>query len=739
MRTEAQHIGSYELRQCLRRDNTSDTWRAYDTSTQRMVILKFYRTDLLDTADSLTPYLHNVEQVAALHHPNIARIQDIQVLAPRSAGDSSSLICLAVECVEGETLADYIKNTSAVGKMPPATEVVHLFSSLALAIDGAHQRGIIHGNLKPANILLNQAAAAPVKIGTPMITDFGATRLLPKRQGNDLPFYLAPEQIKGTPADERSDVYALGVLLYELYTGMPPFRGSRPIAVMMQHINAQPTSPDLVNPSISPALTRVILRCLAKNPQERFPNAASLAIALANALRVEIPESLRRFAALTNRTTLAVSPQETPSTPLPETRAARMRDIPPAHPGARLPGAPSGSRGSSNRSLVIVGLLGLLLILGASSGAFLLMQRNAASQAAGHAFFLNSGQLNASNAQGINDELQIELSHVPDPATGKSYYAWLLGDISKTESTPLLIGRLTVEQGTIHFLYPGDNQHANLLGVVSRFLITEDDAHNPSSNPLLDQSIWRYYAVLPQTPDKADPLHFSMLDHLRHLLVESPELAARGLHGGLAFWFARDSATVADLASGLARDWQRKDANTLHDQIVRILDYLDGASFIQADVPSGTPLLADAQISQVGLLGPAPRSPDPPGYVYQNEAPPGYVYLLQQHLNGAILSPQATANQHQLAIQISKGIDTVRRFLTQAYQDAKQLVQLNNAQFLQASTLTTLDDLATQTQYAYTGQPDPATGTSQSGALWLYTNLQRLATFDVAPYSASKS
>src|SRR5690242_12637998 len=161
MRTEAQHIGSYELRQCLRRDNTGDTWRAYDTDTQRMVILKFYRTDLLDTADSLTPYLHDVEQVAALHHPNIARIQNVQILAPRSAGDSSSLICLAIESIEGETLADYIKSTSAVGKMPPAADVVQLFASLALAIDSAHQRGIVHGNLKPTNILLNQSLVTP--------------------------------------------------------------------------------------------------------------------------------------------------------------------------------------------------------------------------------------------------------------------------------------------------------------------------------------------------------------------------------------------------------------------------------------------------------------------------------------------------------------------------------------------------------------------------------------------------
>src|SRR5262249_24480647 len=157
----------------------------------------------------------------------------------------------------------------------------------------------------------------------------------------------------------------------------------------------------------------------------------------------------------------------------------------------------------------------------------------------------------------------------------KSYYAWLLGDINQTEQLPLFLGRLTVQQGKVAFLYPGDRRHDNLLANTSRFLITEDNTQNPASNPLPDLSTWRYYAVIPQTPDPADQLHFSQLDHLRHLLVESPELYIRNLHGGLAFWFAKDTAIVASLTNGLAQDWQQKDASTIHDQVIRILDYLD--------------------------------------------------------------------------------------------------------------------------------------------------------------------
>jgi hypothetical protein len=207
------------------------------------------------------------------------------------------------------------------------------------------------------------------------------------------------------------------------------------------------------------------------------------------------------------------------------------------------------------------------------------------------------------------------------------------------------------------------------------------------------------------------------------------------MHGGLAFWFVKDTAVVSDLANGLAGDWQHKDADALHNRLVRLLDYLDGSASVTGDVPAGTPFLADPQIAQIALLGPAPQDADPPGYVYQDEAPPGYVYLIQNHLNGVVLTPQSTSEQHELATQISQGTDSIKRELTQISQDAKQLVGLTDAQLLQASVLTTLNNMAVQAQYAYTGQPDLSTGSAKGGSLWIYNNLQRLATFDVAPYA----
>jgi eukaryotic-like serine/threonine-protein kinase len=728
MKIEARRIGQYELQQLCRQDHNNETWRAYDTVTRRMVMLKLYNTDLLDTSATLASYLHRIEQLAALHHPNIVRIHDIQVVAFNDTEGSSSLICLSVEYIAGGSLADYIKSVEAAGRTPSPVDIVHLFSSLALATGSAYQHDFIHGNLKPTNILLSTNGEDQSRIGTPMLTDFAASKLSSGKYGNDLPFYLAPEQVKGTLADERSDVYALGVMLYQLYTGTLPFRGSRPIAVIMQHINAVPTSPNLVNPGLSPAVGEIILRCLAKNPQERFSNVSALAVALANALHVTIPANLSYFLALSGAS-LATEPAYPQSVP---TEGSTIQSMPVAK---RFPAR------KTKPFLVILSTILIFLVLGTGFEVLLISRSNAAtaSEAIGQASFVDSGQLNENTTQGISDELQIDLSHLPNLDPGQSYYAWLLDDLNQTEAFPLLLGRLTPNQGSVHFLYPGNSQHTNLLANSSRFLITVDSTNNPPSNPILDQSTWRYYTVLPQQPNPADALHFSMLDHLRHLLVESPELAIRGLHGGLAFWFVKDTATVSDLTINLAGDWQKQDASTIHNQIIRTLDYLDGTSFIGSDVPTGTPFLADSHIAQVALLGPKPQDLEAPGYVYQNQPPPGYVYLIQTHLNGAILSPQATPAQHQLAVQISTNIDSTRQELTQIYQDAKQLLPLSNAQLLQPSSLALLDQMATQAQDAYTGQSSPSTGDAQGGALWIYNNLQRLATFNVVPYTAPKA
>lgn len=225
-----------------------------------------------------------------------------------------------------------------------------------------------------------------------------------------------------------------------------------------------------------------------------------------------------------------------------------------------------------------------------------------------------------------------------------------------------------------------------------------------------------------------------MLDHLRHLLVESPELSIRGLHGGLAFWFVKNTFAVVEAANSAREALHSGDISTLRNQVIRVLDYLDGSSFVRTDVPRGTRLLADSRASQVALLGPSPNNPPPPGYTFGDEPPPGYVYLISEHMSGAIESPQTTPDQKSLAVKINNALDAEINILSQARQNAKQLLAMNNAQLLQPTALSILNDLAAQAQNAYTGQINPTTGQSEGGALWTYNNLQRLVAFYILPY-----
>jgi hypothetical protein len=154
-----------------------------------------------------------------------------------------------------------------------------------------------------------------------------------------------------------------------------------------------------------------------------------------------------------------------------------------------------------------IGVLALLLMMLIGSGLaifFLYMHRDDVAantnQVVGHAFFVSSGQLNEGNSQGNNDELQIELQNVAAPAPGESYYAWLLSDESQSPMTSILLGAVSVDHGDVHFHYPGDQQHTNLISVSSRLLLTEESASSVPQHPSSDQARWRYYANSPKGP-----------------------------------------------------------------------------------------------------------------------------------------------------------------------------------------------------------------------------------------------
>jgi len=282
-----------------------EVWKALDTQLQRYVAIKLLHANLQNDTNFTVRFEREAQVIASLHHPNIVQLYDFQVSTPSSEAESASGY-MVMDYVEGQTLAQYIRSTSRIGKYPSAAEIVHVFTPISQAIDYAHRKGMIHRDVKPSNILLDKRNTSRNPMGEPILTDFGIAKFLGAPSVTLLgswlgtPHYTSPEQAGGGTANERSDIYSLGVILYEMCTGILPFQGDNPAIVLIQHIRDAPTLPNYINPHVPPALTVVIMRSLAKDPSARFPTASALAVALAQALNRPVPEGLQSKAVLIN-------------------------------------------------------------------------------------------------------------------------------------------------------------------------------------------------------------------------------------------------------------------------------------------------------------------------------------------------------------------------------------------------------------------------------------------------------
>lgn len=314
MSTSLKYLGKYELQQSLGKGNVGEVWKGYDTQHHRDVAIKILHTDLQSDPHFLTRFTTDGQEMTSLRHSNIVQVHEVNV--SRSAQSNEILAYLTMDYIEGITLNDYLQQTAHKGTFPSINQIIYLFTSLGVAIDYAHQKGMVHGNIKPGNILLNKRNTTQFTAGEPMLTDCGLTRLLNSNNSSLVsPHYMSPEQARGEAPNNRSDIYALGVILYEICTGVQPFRDESSVAVMMQHINTLPTPPILINPNIPPALSEVILRAMAKDTATRFPMASLLAAAVSDAcstqkdIRISLgnPATFREDEATTT----------TPSGPLP--------------------------------------------------------------------------------------------------------------------------------------------------------------------------------------------------------------------------------------------------------------------------------------------------------------------------------------------------------------------------------------------------------------------------------------
>ncbi|MFI1157060.1 protein kinase [Streptomyces sioyaensis] len=271
----------YELVEQLGHGGMGTVYRAHDHRLRRTVAVKTLSAELALQPEFLSRFQREAHAAAALNHPGVATVHDVGEDASGGVAEPY----LVMEYVEGTTLSHVLKG----GALPPA-QAADVVGQVLEALEHSHRHAIVHRDIKPANVML--ADTGKIKV-----VDFGiakalsevATRLTGTGVAVGTPAYLAPEQIKGGDTDHRTDLYAVGCLLYELLTGRPPYTGDSPFSVMHQHLTADPVPPSRLRPELPPAVDAVIVRALHKDREDRFADAAAMRTALSTAARATPP------------------------------------------------------------------------------------------------------------------------------------------------------------------------------------------------------------------------------------------------------------------------------------------------------------------------------------------------------------------------------------------------------------------------------------------------------------------
>jgi serine/threonine protein kinase len=263
--------GRYQIQELIGQGGMSAVYKAEDPNLKRVVALKMIHSHLSGDPGFLHRFEEEASAVAQLRHPNIVQVFDFN--------HEDETYYMVMEFIPGETLHDHLKRLNTAGRRMPVKQVVDYMVNICEAVDYAHDRGLIHRDIKPANINLSVFEQA-------ILMDFGIAKIIGGQQHTatgavvGTALYMSHEQIKGQEVDRRSDIYSLGVTLFEMVSGHPPFDADSAMTIMMMHVNDP--IPDLqeINPDVHPELVAVINKALAKTPEQCYQIAGEMAEAL---------------------------------------------------------------------------------------------------------------------------------------------------------------------------------------------------------------------------------------------------------------------------------------------------------------------------------------------------------------------------------------------------------------------------------------------------------------------------
>lgn len=255
--------GRYEIHELIGVGGMANVYRCTDTMDDREVAVKILKDEYLNNEEFIRRFKNESKAIAMLSHPNIVKVYDV------SFGDMIQYIVM--EYIDGITLKEYIEQQGILNWK----EVVHLSTQILKALQHAHEHGIVHRDIKPQNIMLLQN-------GTIKVTDFGIARFSDKatktmtEQAIGSVHYIAPEQARGDVTDGKSDIYSVGVMLYEMLTGKLPFEADSAVSVALMQLQSTPAMPRVINPDIPVGLEQITMKAMQKDPKDRYRSAVEM-------------------------------------------------------------------------------------------------------------------------------------------------------------------------------------------------------------------------------------------------------------------------------------------------------------------------------------------------------------------------------------------------------------------------------------------------------------------------------
>ena len=296
--------GRYELFERVGEGGMSVVYKAKDKLLNRFVAIKILKPEFINDPKFIDSFRRESQNAASMTHPNIVNIYDV--------GREGNIHYIVMELIEGRALSDYIKEQGPMAY----PKVIALSKQIAAALSFAHKNHIIHRDVKPHNVMITPN-------GTAKITDFGIAKAVNAATIVDSTdgivgsvHYFSPEQARGGYVDEKSDIYSLGIVMYEMLTGQVPFDGDNPVNIALQHINGEMTPPSKVVSGVPPALEHIIMKCCDKYPVNRYASADELIEALNN---LEFVGSVVGPEALIGKQTIRTDAVKVPAGPIAQT------------------------------------------------------------------------------------------------------------------------------------------------------------------------------------------------------------------------------------------------------------------------------------------------------------------------------------------------------------------------------------------------------------------------------------